>query len=102
MIAFYFAFVHSYCTKFVLRQKIIEYLQDAIVSDDFMGEAHLHIDTFSPDDSYRVDLLLEDAGDPLLVKKKKKKSLGSIEVEFSLDFISQSQFNHVSSIESVN
>ena len=63
-----------------------------------MGEAHLHIDTFSPDDSYRVDLLLEDAGDPLLVKKKKKKSLGSIEVEFSLDFISQSQFNHVSSI----
>ena len=77
-------------------------MQDAIVSDDFMGEAHLHIDTFSPDDSYRVDLLLEDAGDPLLVKKKKKKSLGSIEVEFSLDFISQSQFNHVSSIESVN
>ena len=71
-------------------------LQDAIVSDDFMGEAHLHIETFSPDDSYRVDLLLEDAGDPLLVKKKKKKSLGSIEVEFSFDFISQSQFNHVS------
>ena len=63
-----------------------------------MGEAHLHIDTFSPDDSYRVDLLLEDAGDPLLVKKKKKKSLGSIEVEFSFDFISQSQFNHVSDI----
>ena len=63
-----------------------------------MGEAHLHIDTFSPDDSYRVDLLLEDAGDPLLVKKKKKKSLGSIEVEFSFDFISQSQFNHVSCI----
>ena len=66
------------------------------MSDDFMGEAHLHIDTFSPDDSYRVDLLLEDAGDPLLIKKKKKKSLGSIEVEFSFDLISQSQFNQVS------
>ena len=61
-----------------------------------MGEAHLHIDTFSPDDSYRVDLVLEDAGDPLLIKKKKKKSLGSVEVEFSFDLISQSQFNQVS------
>ena len=72
------------------------HFQDAIVSDDFMGEAQLHLDTFSPDDSYRVDLELEDGGDPLLIKKKKKKSLGSIEIEFSFDLISQSQFNQVS------
>ena len=72
------------------------YDKDAIVSDDFMGEAHLHIDTFSPDDSYQLNMELEDAGDPVLVKKRKIKSLGTIKVIFSYDFISQSQYNQVS------
>ena len=69
------------------------YDKDAIISDDFMGEVGLHIHTFAPDDSFHLDLELEDGGDSVLMKKKK---LGSIEIMFSYDFISQSQYNQVS------
>ena len=72
------------------------YDKDAIVSDDFMGEAHLHLDTFASEENYQLHLPLEDAGDSLLIKKKRKQSLGSIEVIFSYEFISQSQYNQVS------
>ena len=67
-----------------------------------MGEAQLHMDTFAPSLRYQLDLELDDAGDSVLMKKKKKKSLGSIKVIFSYDFISQSQFNQVSRRECLN
>ena len=54
-----------------------------ILKDDFMGEACLFPNAFSPNVPHTINLELQDGGDPYLLKKKRKgKSIGTIEVTF--------------------
>lgn len=58
-----------------------------ILKDDFMGEACLFPNAFSPNVPHTINLELQDGGDPYLLKKKRKgKSIGTIEVTFMYNF----------------
>ena len=46
-----------------------------ILKDDFMGEACLFPNAFSPNVPHTINLELQDGGDPYLLKKKKKRQI---------------------------
>ena len=52
-----------------------------------MGEAEMMINSFSPDETHKMNLEVKDAGDTILRRKKKKGlSLGTLEVTFTYSF----------------
>ena len=55
-----------------------------MLTDDFMGEADMMINSFSPDETHKMSFEVKDAGDTILRRKKKKGlSLGTLEVTFT-------------------
>ena len=53
-----------------------------------MGEADIMINSFSPDITHTMNLDVQDAGDTILRRKKKKGlSLGKLEVTFTYTFV---------------